>query len=509
MVQETPFYSKIENIPKSFLRSVWHPTGDSYNYYRPVSTSGYILGAWISTLIHNDIRPWIFHLTNMLLQMGVVILLFSLLLRFGARRNVAFFGALALIVHPMSAGTLAWIPGQNELLLALCVVGGFLAFMRALEDPRWFLLHGFYFLVGALTKENVVGLPILCAMFLAFSEQRKQLLPWLFALVTWGTTIGIWLFMVNMGGSGAPPAAGSALQGLMHGLPFILIYLGQLTLPLGLSTLPIPMDVHLHFWIAGSMAAVASIALAVWRFRVRPLVIIGLCWFGGFLWPTFANMTPDLKDLFILRTDRSYLASIGLILVVLQLPWETWFVRRSVRVGGGLLAIVLIALNLQHQFNFSSGMNYYQSAVAGSPRSSFAHTHLGDMYLYVKDIPRAIQQYQRAIELNYYEPQVHNNLGVAYMRSGNIEKAAEEYLKELSFNPNNLLTWSNLGSIYLQKGDHANAEIAFRKAVQINPAYKDAWLGLYKIYDFQKRFDKRDEAKRYLDRAEIDMSRGI
>jgi Flp pilus assembly protein TadD len=223
-------------------------------------------------------------------------------------------------------------------------------------------------------------------------------------------------------------------------------------------------------------------------------------------------MLPELKDTFILRSDRAYLASIGILIVFLQIPGEKWsalFAKVPARIALAVLAAAAIGLNLQHQYHFSSGMAFYQSGIAGSPRSPFAHTHLGDMYLYVKDIPSAIKEYQAAIALNDFEPQAHNNLGVAYMRSGDMDKAAAEYTKELSFNPRNLLSWSNLGSIYLQRGDHANAETAFRKAVELNPAYKDAWLGLYKIYDFQKKYDKRAEAERALKEAEMDMSRGI
>lgn len=512
MVQETAFYSKIENIPKSFSRSVWHPTGTEYNYYRPASTSVYILGAWASTLISKDILPWIFHLTNVLLQVAVVLLLFLLLKAFGSSRNAAFTAALVLIIHPASAGTLGWIPGQNELLLAVAVIGGFLCYVHALKSKIWFVAHGFCFLLGMLTKENAAGLPILCAMYLLFSAERGRWSLWLFSIFSWGASVALWLLMLSQGSGGSPPQAGGALQGMWHGLPYILIYLGQLFMPFGLSTLPTPQDTPVYFWIAGGLGAALVLGLTFWKLRERPLVLIGVAWFGGFLLPTFANMLPQLKDTFILRSDRAYLASVGILIVFTQVREERWrmiFAPWPARAALLLTTLVLLGLNLQHQFRFQTGMAFYQSGVEGSPRSAFARTHLGDMYLYAKDIPGAIEQYLAAIAINPYEPQAHNNLGVAYMRAGDMDKAAEMYVKELAFNPNNLLTWSNLGSIYLQKGDHANAEVAFKRAVQLNPAYKDAWAGLYKIYEFQKRDVERLEALKNLQKAEMDMSRGI
>jgi protein O-mannosyl-transferase len=512
MVQESAFYSKIENIPKSFSRSVWHPTGNEYNYYRPASTSVYILGAWVSTLISNDILPWIFHLTNVLLQIAVALLLFSLLKAIGCSIKVAFFTTLVLIIHPASAGTLGWIPGQNELLLAVAVIAGFLCFVHGIKSKIWFLPHGLCFLLGMLTKENAAGLPILCAMYLLFSPERKRWSIWLCSFAAWGATATLWLLMLSQGGSGAPPEAGGALQGMWHGLPYVLIYLGQLFMPVGLSTLPTPQDTPLYFWIAGGLGAVFVIGLTLWKLRERPMMLIGAAWFGGFLLPTFANMVPQLKDTFILRSDRVYLASVGILIVFAQIREQRWrmiFAAKPARATLVLVTLLMLGLNLQHQFHFQTGMAFYQSGVDGSPRSAFARTHLGDMYLYAKDIQGGIEQYLAAIAINPYQPQARNNLGVAYMRAGDMEKAAEQYVKELEFNPKNLLTWSNLGSIYLKKGDYANAEIAFKRAVQLNPAYKDAWAGLYKIYEFQKREVERSEALKNLQKAEMDMSRGI
>jgi protein O-mannosyl-transferase len=496
MVQESSFYSKIENIPASFARSVWHPTGSEYNYYRPLSTSVYILGAWTSTLISGQIQPWIFHLTNVLLQAFVILLLFTLLRQLGSSQVISFIGSLVLIIHPLSAGTLGWIPGQNELLLAITIIGGFICYVRALKSNLWFLVHGFCFLAGMMTKENAVVLPVLCAMYLLFSPQRKQIFLWLYSLASWLIALALWLVMVNQGGVGSPFDVSNAFMSILHGLPFTLIYLGQFYLPLGLSTLPIPQDVSIHFWIAGTIGAAFMLVLSIWKWRERPLVVLGMCWFFGFLLPTFASMLPESKDTFILRSDRAYLAFVGLILVLTQIPGEQWsrlFAGRVAKIILCTLGLFFIGLNLRNQMNYSNGMAFYQSGVEGSPSSAFARAHLGDAYLFANNVPEAIKQYQAAIALNDYEPQAHNNLGVAYLRSGDMDKAAAEYAKELEFNPKNILAWSNLGDIYLMRGDYSNAELAFRKAVEINPTYRTAWLGLYKIYDFQKRYDKRDE----------------
>lgn len=502
MVQEAGFYSKIENIPASFTRSVWHPTGDSYNYYRPVSTSVYILGAWASTLISGDILPWIFHLTNILLQIVFVSLLFTLFTQLALPSSLAFWCSLAFFLNPVSAATVAWIPGQNELLLACSMVAGFIFFLKALERPRYWIGYGLCLFLGLLIKENAVALILLAACYLVLKQDRWK--NWGFASATWAVTLAFWFFLVRYGANGEPPAAENALLSLWHGLPFLLIYLGKWIFPVGLTTLPTAQDTAFYTWIAGGLAAVLLVVITLRSFKFNPIGTLGIAWFVGFLWPTLANLPLDSKMTFILREDRSYLASVGLILVFSQIQF-----KKAYRNFLAAFALLWLILNLKHQFDYKSGMNFYSSGVKGSPKSAFAHTHLGDMYLAEKDFVNAISQYKEAISLNPYEPQANNNLGVAYQRVGDNTNAMEHYKRELSFNPKNLLTWSNLGFIYLSRGDHENAEISFRKAVEINSSYRDAWTGLYRIYEFRRDYQKRDEAFRQLQKAEMDMSRGI
>jgi len=509
LVQESGFYAKLSNIPASFTRSVWHPTGSEYNYYRPASISVYILGAWLSTAISQDVLPWVFHLTNVLLKAGVAALLFAFLRGLGSAPKPALIATLALIIHPSTAGTLGWISGQNELLLAVWVLTAFIAFLKSFASPVWLLLHGFSFLAALLTKENSIALPILCALFLLCSSQRWTLKIWLASLATWIGTLIIWFLMIRQGASQSAPAADGALQGMLHGFPYLLIYLGRLVWPVGLSTLPTPQDTWMITWAAGVLGALTMIGVVIVKFRVKPLVILGLAWYVGFLLPTFANMVPALKDSFILRADRGYLASVGVLILLLQLNWTRGLPSKAVKTFAALGVAALVLLNLAHQFDYSSGMRFYKSAVSGSPRSAFAHTHLADMHLSEKNFALAIKHYEQAIRLNDFEPQAHNNLGVVYLRMGESEKAAAKFRAELERNPKNLLSWYNLGSIQINRGAHDEAEKSFRRAAEINPAYKDAWLGLVQVYTFQRKTRELEEALKALQNAEMDMSRGL
>lgn len=517
IVQEAGFYSKLENVPASFTRSVWHPSSGTYQYYRPASISVYILDAWISKTVTGDVLPWAFHLTNVLLQAAVTVLLFILFRAVGARTALATTAALALIVHPTTAGTVSWISGQNELLLMIWILMAFVALIQAAKSPsipisrstRWFVVHGICFLLALLTKENALVLPILGALYLMLLSRPWRWRTWVSAFTTWALVITVWIVMVRQGVSQPTPSLEEMFRGIAHGLPFVLVYLGKFFFPFTLTTLPTPEDTAWYIWSIGGLAMVTYLLALILKGRRQPLLLLAGAWYLGFLLPTFANMDPETKMSFILRADRGYLASVGIVLALSQADWAEIFVRVNKKYMFAAVLSMLAVVNMIHQFNYKSGMSFYQSAVRGSPRSAFAHAHLADMYLSEKSWKEAIEHYSRAIELNDREPNAHNNLGVAYMRTNELTLAAEEFRKELAHYPRNILALNNLGLIHIQKGDHEKAESVLRQAVEINPSYRDAWAGLVHVYTFLRQDQKRADAEKMLEHAEMDMSRGL
>ena len=105
MVQEPGFHSNLSNIPGSFFRSIWPYSSTSYQYYRPISISLYILGTWISMQISGEILPWIYHLTNIILQLGVAALLFNFFYLLGNSLLASALATMFFVIHPALAGT--------------------------------------------------------------------------------------------------------------------------------------------------------------------------------------------------------------------------------------------------------------------------------------------------------------------------------------------------------------------------------------------------------------------
>jgi hypothetical protein len=134
-------------------------------------------------------RPFGYHLTNVLLHLAVVLLLYRLALLLTGDRWAGFLAALLFAVHPVHVESIVWVKNRTDLLAALFYVSSFLLFIRYFRDAagltakRWAVLS-LVFLLALLSKENAVTLPAMAVLYLLFFE-KKSIIPALRATLPW------------------------------------------------------------------------------------------------------------------------------------------------------------------------------------------------------------------------------------------------------------------------------------------------------------------------------------
>jgi tetratricopeptide (TPR) repeat protein len=82
-----------------------------YGYYRPLTTTSYLLDYTIWGL-----RPFGYHLTNVLLHAACTATVALILLRLGFGLSASGIAALLFAVHPIHTENVAWIAGRTDLL---------------------------------------------------------------------------------------------------------------------------------------------------------------------------------------------------------------------------------------------------------------------------------------------------------------------------------------------------------------------------------------------------------
>lgn len=488
------FYSNLSNGIAVFYQTLWEGSSVPFSYYRPISMLVFILNSWFSALVAGSAVPAVFHFTNVILHAVSVVLLYEFLYLIGTVRNLAFATSVFFSILPICINTVAWIPGQNELLLAIFVLGSLVIFLKTEQPLRFWMItaQGCFFLSAFLTKENAIALPLisfLCFYLVPSKRTSSRTIGLFGALWVLLTAFWFWIRSIVITNSASTISWFDAINSIWSGLNFLPIYIGKVFFPYRLSVLSTYHDSSL--WPGYILVFFVGIGLAISKSKRWNRVLFGLIWFLAFLLPTFIRANPE-SDSFILREDRVYLASIGLWILILEIDFFKNFSFKSTSKFAGMVVvwIGLVFLNLIYSRSFADGMSFYAAGVENSPHLALAHTHLGDMLMADKRFDEAGAAYQKALKLNPFETRLHNNLGVLYLRQGKLNEAEKQFKAEIELLPTDPLAWDNLGFVYFIEGDNEKAEATWLQIVNDHRDYVNSWINLARLYEKIHQTDK-------------------
>ena len=99
----------------------------------------------------------------------------------------------------------------------------------------------------------------------------------------------------------------------------------------------------------------------------------------------------------------------------------------------------------------------------------------------LQDQQKAIDTYQKALQLNPDDPGLHNNLGSVYAAMGKVDEAKAEFQKAVDLNPSGAGSYYyNLGVVMVNQGKMDDAAVALKKATDTDPNNANAfyWYGM-------------------------------
>jgi protein O-mannosyl-transferase len=412
--------SIISNLIQSFTTGAL--TGR--HFYRPVLLDSYILN---KLLIGNHL--WGYHVVNILLHSMAVLLVFRLYKAFKLPDTVAFVLALLFAVHPLNVQAVSWLPGRNESLLAIFLIGFVLIGLKFFQNGGLLWLAGasVLFFLAAFTKETGLLAPIF--LFLVHSyratTQRITARHWVLYSMSGAVSLMWWWLRsrAHLAYTATDPI--SALKSAAHHLPLLAHYVGKLLWPWQLSVYPTLADTAL-------LPGVAALVLLIWLVyknsqRNSRMVWLSLSGFLLFVVPLLAIPPYMSVNTF---EHRAYLPVIMLLPLVYQavpvgVKYNIWAVMALVP----LLVLLLAARNWHHQQAFASPQSFWQNAVATSPRSATAHAVYA---CYVADSVVAYAHLRTATQLNPNNRHLAFREGYTYFRFGNLPAAELAFKQELS-----------------------------------------------------------------------------
>jgi tetratricopeptide (TPR) repeat protein len=153
----------------------------------------------------------------------------------------------------------------------------------------------------------------------------------------------------------------------------------------------------------------------------------------------------------------------------------------------------------------SRAIDLYQRALQIDPNFILARYDLAVAYRGLGQIQKAIAEYEKALKLNPKFPEALSNLGGQYFRKGDVDRAITHFRKAIEVYPNFIQALSNLGAALNKQGQSQQALPHLKKALALDPEFAIAYFNLGNAYFATGQLDRAEEAFNHAVQKGIDF----
>lgn len=450
---------------------------------------------WLSLMLDSSLyglNAGGFHVTNVLLHFGSVLLIFWTWRRMtGAVWQSAFLAAL-FAVHPLNVEPVAWIASRKDVLCGFFWMMTILAYVRYVELPkaRRYLQVFLCFLLCLMSKPMGVTLPVVLLLLDYWPLQRCKSLqnmknifrhlvgekmPFLFCAVI----IGVLTFVAEHHvGAIAKMETIPPLSRLAHTLVSYTIYIEKMIIPTHLAAYyPHPGTWPLWASMGSAVLILLLTGCAIQTRKRIPFFFVGWFWYLLTLLPVIGIIQLGT----IARADRyTYLPLIGLFIVV---SWSCSYLEQG-KHGKWLFFTFMTTILLTYSVTARIQVSHWQNSLTLFRHTAMvtsnnhkAYHALGMAYYARGDNEEAIRCIRQSLSIKAGD-RAHNDLGVIYMNQKKYADAEKQFVEALRLNPTNARAWNNLGAALASQGKHQNSIPYFQEALRLDPDYEGARANL-------------------------------
>jgi tetratricopeptide (TPR) repeat protein len=479
------------SIPEIFSSEVWGFTPrERSNYYRPIMHLIFMAEYGIFGL-----SPAGFHLGNIVLNAGVVIMVFFVALAFfPGRVLLSLLMSLIFALHPIHTEAVAWVSGVTELSYALFVLLALYFYIKADGRKGWqYILSVASFVLALLSKEQAISLLVFIVSYDAlfrkehFRGALKRYLPYV-------AITGIYFLIRTIAVGGFvhtdKHAELSAFQYVINVFPLFAKYLVMLVLPVGLNVFHVfrPATSLFEPVTLGSIFLTgALLAGMIFSFKKDRKIFFSIILIVIPLIP--ALYIPAL-GLNVFTERYLYLPSVGFAFLIGAVIEHMKGINAQ-RVSAAVLLLVSViyaAGTISRNAVWHNDFTLWNDAVRKSPDGAMSHYNLGLEYKKRGHTDKAISHFETALRLVPNFERARMELGLALAAKGFPDKAVEQFRSIIKQNPKNAEAYNNLGTVYGGIGMTEKAIEYFHEAIRLYPDYADAHNNLGIAYGSQQNF---------------------
>jgi tetratricopeptide (TPR) repeat protein len=484
------------------LRHIWLEPGAVPQYYPLVHTA-----FWAEYHLWG-LNPAGFHVVNVLLHAANALLVWRVLRRLELRW--AWLVAAVFALHPVHVESVAWVTERKNVLSALFYLLSLLAYLRccppigpARASGRarrlWYVLALLAFLAALLSKTVACSLPAAILLLTWWKRGRltwpdvRPLVPFFaLGLALSVVTVRMESHMVQETGA---EWNFSLLDRILIAGRAPWFYAAKLLVPTSLTFIYPKWALDPHAWWQYLYPlATATLILGLWLMRRRigrgPLVAV--LFFGGTLLPAIG-----LIDLYPMRysfvADHfQYLASLGLIVLVVSgvatLLQHAYTKRVKAAPLLGVAVLAILGTNTWRQTLIYRDLEtLWLDVLSKNPTAFIALNNLGIYLDHQGRTAEAIPYFERGLTVRPNDGEILNNLANAYGKTRRFEDALRIYAALLERQPDSAITHYNAGITYAQMGRFDEARRHVARAVQLAPDVEPFRAALARLHAIPPR----------------------
>ena len=274
-----------------------------------------------------------------------------------------------------------------------------------------------------------------------------------------------------------------------------IVLLGAVTIAVILTAKKFPYLAFGWLWFAGTLIPVIGIvqvgrqAMAD-RYTYVPLIglFVVVVWGVPELLRKFLPARPINKESFLASAAALIFLS---LLIVTSIQVGYW--RDSISLHLHALKVTSSTANNDVIYNnlgcaydrtgdFSRAIEQLDKAIEINPRYGDAYNNRGIVYSKIGKYRQAIMDYDRAIAIDSGSARNFGNRGFAYNALGNYKEAIKDYGRVIEIEPETTKAYIGRGIACISSGNRAQAIEDFQKAIEIDPKYADAYFNLASAY---------------------------
>ena len=460
---------------------------------------------WISHMADVQVfglHPLGHHLTNVLLHVANVLLLFYLLQRATAQMLRSAAVAALFALHPLNVESVAWVAERKSILSMLFLLLACWAYAGYVQGrrPARYAMVVICFGLGLMAKPAIITFPFMLLLLDYWPLRRFEIergagdgtSPRTIFLGLLWDKVPLWVmssasavitfYAQRAGGAVGSPMLLPLAWRIKNAIYCYLAYIVKGIWPSHLAVFYPHPENSLPWWsvsLAGLLAA--GVTLWVWQGRKRRYLLVGWLWYVGTMIPMIGIVQVGRQGM----ADRyAYIPFIGLFVLVV------WFTA-DMAAELGLSRSLYGTLGLAVLFGYASvsyrqisywrdSYTLFSHAIQVTGRNVIAEDNLGESLSAMGHPELAVPHFEMAIQIAPLLATPHYNLATLLQSENQLDRAQLEYETALAYSSDpaeRAQAHNNLGALLLSLHRLAEALSHFNAAIAINPREQNSFLG--------------------------------